>query len=85
MSNMTKNRFISKSAEILDARKTNENYSFKDWMMFLNSEFLNYGFKGKPFIGEYDINPHTSCWLDHYEFGYTPYQAIAEDFSAAGM
>jgi len=33
---MIKNRFISKSAELLDKRKTNENYSFAQWMMFLN-------------------------------------------------
>jgi len=78
-----KNRFISKSAEILDARKTNDNYSFEEWMMFLNAEFLNIGFNGKPFTGEYDIDPSASCWFDQYESGNTPFEAIEEYFSYA--
>lgn len=77
---MIKKRFISKSAELLDKRKTNENYSFAQWMMFLNAEFLNIGFNGKPFTDEADIEPSSSCWFYEYEFGNTPFEAIEEDF-----
>jgi len=78
---MTRKRFISKSAEILDTRKTNDNYSFEQWMMFLNAEFLNIGFNRKPFTDEADTSSNSSCWFDQYEFGNTPFEAIEEDFS----
>lgn len=66
------------AASRLEARKTKEHYSFKDWLHFLDGAVLTAGWK-------YRIVQETGeeCWLDYYECGYTPLEALLEDFGSA--
>jgi hypothetical protein len=65
-----------KAAEILEQRKTNENFSFEQWLGFLDHEYLTLRFKCRVVrqTGE-------DCWKYHYDAGMTPMEAILEDSS----
>ena len=59
----------------LEARKTKENFSFENWLGFVDSIYLTLGFP-------YRVVEQTGadCWRDFYESGYSAYDAVIEDF-----
>jgi len=67
-----------RSADALEARKTNANISMAQWLAFLDTAALTAGFRGRIAA---DTGPE--CWQDYYDDGYTPTQALAEDLHHA--
>ena len=65
-------------ANKLEARKTNANFTFEQWLAFLDGAALSGGWK-------YRIAEQTGdeCWRDYYDYGYTPLEALTEDCSHA--
>ncbi len=64
-------------SKLLDAKKTKDYYSFKQWLAFLDHAALTAGFNLR-------ISKDTGdeCWREYYEDGYTPFDAL-EDFANA--
>jgi hypothetical protein len=62
------------AANKLEARKTKTNFTFWQWLGFLDGAALTCGWK-------YRIVEQTGdeCWRDYYDDGYTPLEALTED------
>lgn len=65
-------------AEILEKRKTALNFSFEQWLGFLDHTALTYGWKSR-----IAAQTGAECWRDYYEAGFTPLEALTEDCSYA--
>ncbi len=65
-------------SELLARRKTKENYSFEQWLGFLDQVYLTWRWKAR-------VAQQTGqeCWRDYYDDGYTPEEAAREDLSCA--
>ena len=67
-----------KSIDLLEARKTKEHFTFEQWLGFLDGAALTCRWK-------YRIAEQTGeeCWKGYYDDGYTPLEALTEDFGHA--
>jgi hypothetical protein len=63
---------------LLERRKTKDRFTFAQWCDFLDSAALTCGWK-------YRISAATGedCWVEYYNDGYTPMEALTEDCSYA--
>lgn len=68
----------SRVADLLEARKTKEHYTFQQWLGFLDGAALTVRFKWR-----YGTMTGDEFWIDYYNDGYTPMEALIEDLSYA--